>query len=272
MVSKPRISRALALAAPLGQCLGWHSQALPNLWPREPVILRSRHCGPFGISSVRPYFSRVPVDTRHTFAIPAITRYSDGMSKEWAEGHASRVAAAVKELRGKRSGQWLSDRTAELGYRVSRTTISELENNKRKYVTTAELCVLAIALEVPPLYLLYPDQPDGSVEVAPGVETSSIVAATWFSGENINPSSEEWEEVFGSNEPPAPRLLSLSRKRFQLADELKGKVETIGDLRGPEHANARRNFTAEVTLIREQIKEVDRQIRTIEGAVIDDGG
>lgn len=104
------------------------------------------------------------------------------MSKEWAVDHAARIAAEVKRLRGSRSGQWLSDRTAELGYRVSRTTISELENGRRRYVTTAEIAVLAEALETAPIALIYPPRYDTPVERLPGVKTEKLSAVEWFCG------------------------------------------------------------------------------------------
>lgn len=56
----------------------------------------------------------------------------------------------------RRSAQWLADKTGELGYQVSRTTISDLENGRRRYVTTAELVVLALALDTAPIALMYP--------------------------------------------------------------------------------------------------------------------
>lgn len=106
------------------------------------------------------------------------------MSKEsWADEQAARIGQTIKALRGKRSGQWLSDTTAEVGHRVSRTTISEIENGKRKSVSTAELAVLAEALEVPPMYLLYPNLPDGEVEILPGQLRTSTEAWEWFAGE-----------------------------------------------------------------------------------------
>ena len=93
------------------------------------------------------------------------------MSKDgWAADQAATIGDEIKKLRGGRSGQWLSDRTAELGYRVTRTTISELENHKRKYVTTVELMVLARALNTPPIALLYPRPLSGeSIDILPGV-------------------------------------------------------------------------------------------------------
>ena len=85
------------------------------------------------------------------------------MSQTWGPDISRQVAAQIRELRGDRSGQWLSDRTAELGHRVSRTTISELENGKRSTVALDAVIVLAAALGVPVAHLIYP--PDGPLEV-----------------------------------------------------------------------------------------------------------
>ena len=88
------------------------------------------------------------------------------MSDKWAGDIARRVAERIKALRGDRSGQWLSDRTDEFGHRVSRSTISELENGKRSTVAVDALIVLAAALDVPVVDLLYPGW--DPVEILPG--------------------------------------------------------------------------------------------------------
>jgi hypothetical protein len=95
---------------------------------------------------------------------------------------------ALPKLRDPRSGQWLSDRTAALGYRVTRTTISELENKKRQYVTTAELMVLARALNTTPIALLYPRPLSGdSIKILPDVTGTKTFALQWFSDEVDKP-------------------------------------------------------------------------------------
>ncbi len=113
------------------------------------------------------------------------------MSKEWAEDQAKRIGAEVLRLRGKRSGQWLSDRTAELGYRVSRTTLSEIENGQRKWMSVAEVMVLARALNTAPITLLFGPDPlcDDSIEILPGFPGPRTVGLQWFSGEIAAPSA-----------------------------------------------------------------------------------
>lgn len=110
---------------------------------------------------------------------------------DWSQTQAKTVGSEIKRLRErppKRSAQWLSDRTGELGHLINRSTIADLEIGRRKHVLLSELVVIAAALEVPPITLLYPDLPDGAVEVIPGVKFTSIDAAQWFYGEGSNPS------------------------------------------------------------------------------------
>lgn len=205
------------------------------------------------------------------------------MSKTWADEHAARIAATVKRLRGKRSGQWLSDRTADLGHRVPRTTISELENGKRKYVSTAELCVLAWALKVPPVQLLYPDLPDGPVDLLPDITVPSIVAATWFSGEttfqrDIQPRSEAADDAQWLREADemvelakSSRLMQMARERILIETQIKTKSDLLPALRESEQAGLVNVFLDDIASLRERKKAIDRELHGIDGAVVADG-
>lgn len=114
---------------------------------------------------------------------PRRPSWTDQPPSNWAEKQAHTISTAVHHLRGQRSAQWLSDRTHELGYRVTRSVITDLENGRRRHVTTSELLILSVALDVAPLCLLYPALPDGQVEAVPGVEVSSWTAYRWVAGE-----------------------------------------------------------------------------------------
>lgn len=102
---------------------------------------------------------------------------------EWGDETIRRIAEAVRSARGKRSVQWVADRTAELGHPISRAAISNLEVGRKAGVDITELVVLARALEVAPVMLIYPDLMNGPVEVLPGQITSSFEAYKWFAGE-----------------------------------------------------------------------------------------
>lgn len=106
---------------------------------------------------------------------------------DWAERFTAAIAREIERLRtrptNKRSAQWLSDRTAELGHRVGRSRISDLETGRRKRMDITELIVLAEALEVPAVQLLFPGLPDGESEYLPGRTDTAWKALCHFTGE-----------------------------------------------------------------------------------------
>ena len=184
------------------------------------------------------------------------------MSKTWAEDHASRIAETVKRLRGDRSGQWLSDRTATAGHRVSRTTISELETGKRKHVSTAELSVLAWALGVPPIVLLYPDLPDGVVDVLPDRPVASVAAAAWFAGDRdlARPYPNLDDAI-----TPGEDLVRLARARAAIFETLArmnySKPQSLDTQAGADDLGA-------MGFILKQIDELNNQLSRVDGAKI----
>ncbi|MDM1896014.1 hypothetical protein PP299_07365 [Mycobacteroides abscessus] len=109
--------------------------------------------------------------------------------RDWAEEQAYRVAQEVRRLRDPQTAQWLADRTKALGYPLTRTVISDLEVGRRRYVTTAELIILARALNTAPIALMYPPPYRAAIQILPvpegqeAVKLETIVAAQWFSGE-----------------------------------------------------------------------------------------
>lgn len=107
-------------------------------------------------------------------------------AKAWEIDLAQRVGRAVQMRRKalKLTAQQLAQRTADLGYPVTRIAISKIEGNTRAgKFDVAELVVLAAALDIPPVLLLFPDFPDGVVENLPRRDTESRNAVLWFSGQ-----------------------------------------------------------------------------------------
>jgi len=137
--------------------------------------------------------------------------------RRWADDTTGRIAGAVRDLRGKRSAQWLADRTAELGHPISRTAISNLEVGRKGSVDVLELIVLARALGVPPLLLLYPAQSAGEVEVLPGHRASSWAAGQWFAGRAPYVATDEKEKVVSDEDyEKGARLLRLAQQDEEL--------------------------------------------------------
>jgi transcriptional regulator with XRE-family HTH domain len=154
------------------------------------------------------------------------------MSKaSWSEDRAKRIGEQVNALRGKRTGQWLADETARYGHPVSRTTISEIETGKRKDITLAELTVIARALAVPPLLLIYPDLAHGPVDVLPGETVTSAQALRWFAGEAPLPNDVK---SFGEDSLP----LTRTRRLYQIALELRQNLNALQSLQSSPDAAA----------------------------------
>jgi hypothetical protein len=105
------------------------------------------------------------------------------MAQDWGEEMGQRIAAEVKRLRGDRSAQWLSDRTAELGYRITRSRISAMETGRHSKIGVDELIIIAAALEVAPIQLVYPGLPNADTDALPYAPTTAWNALLWFSGE-----------------------------------------------------------------------------------------
>jgi transcriptional regulator with XRE-family HTH domain len=147
----------------------------------------------------------------------------DDEAKRWQESTAARIGRAVKEQRKRlaMSVPQLAERTRELGYPIHRVAIGKIESgNRLGKLDTSELLILAKALEVPALWLLFPDMLDGEVEVTPGVSESSEQAALDFCGVDDNPLFELHQaraDLALSESIGKPDLILNSERRIQSA-------------------------------------------------------
>ena len=105
---------------------------------------------------------------------------------EWGRQLVAGVAEQVRMYRKVRrmSAQKLADRCAELGYPIPRSVLANIENGRRDSISTAELRVIAAALEVAPALLEIPLGHVPTVEVLPDVDVDSWQAWQWFTGSN----------------------------------------------------------------------------------------
>jgi hypothetical protein len=126
------------------------------------------------------------------------------MPQHWDWELTQRVAAEVRRLRHPNSAQWLALRTGELGYTVTRSVITDLENGRRKYIAVHELIVLAAALETSPLQLLYGDDDGAEIEYLPRQPAITRLAAVQqFSGideETLNSYDSAMESILAASE------------------------------------------------------------------------
>ena len=197
------------------------------------------------------------------------------MKQDWAEGLHARIASAIKDARANRPAQWLADETERLGYPISRAAIANYESGRKKGLDVAELLILAAALRIPPLAILFPQLPNGPVEVLPGMETSSWNAAAWFSGEanSPDPTRDPW--------PPSKQyeLLRAVRERHnqllataQFYDYMERHIETALGQKRPLRPRdpEMRAFKQQLETMKQEITRLDNIIRENGGVTDDD--
>jgi transcriptional regulator with XRE-family HTH domain len=106
--------------------------------------------------------------------------------EEWSRALHRRIAEAIKRGRGGRmTGHELADATVRLGYPITRSQIANYESGRKQGLDVAELLVIAAALDIAPLELLFPGEPDQALETLPGRTATTLAATNWFVG---NPS------------------------------------------------------------------------------------
>ncbi|AWK74263.1 hypothetical protein CBI38_24625 [Rhodococcus oxybenzonivorans] len=135
----------------------------------------------------------------------------------------------------------------------------------------AELSVLAAALEVPPVQLMYPDLADGQVEVLPARYVRSVEAARWFAGEAGLPLLDDeadyqsWltqVEAWKANALP----LIQSKRLQSIRDDTDGAERRIKDTNNPR---LKENWERELTLRLENLYELVLDMRA-GGLKVDD--
>ncbi|AZA08509.1 helix-turn-helix domain-containing protein [Corynebacterium pseudopelargi] len=139
---------------------------------------------------------------------------------KWQKDLTDTIGAEVKRLREKesRSTMWLQDETERLGFRVSRSSISQLEAGNRTSISLAEVLVLAAALDIPPALLIFPYYPDGETHYLPGKIDSAFNAVEWVAGQRTLESDDIG--VF-----PEPRVMLATERDDLLSDALR-KIKT----------------------------------------------
>lgn len=177
----------------------------------------------------------------------------------WEQRQAARTGAEVQRLRKAvgMTAQQLADRMDELGLRMTRQAISDLENGRRRYVTTAELSVIAAALGVPPVQLLYPELPDGDTEYLPGQHVSAIEAVLKFS-----------EQADLTGLVAAARQLHNARS-VAASTDMEGILKAL-ELRGKKQAEAFAAAQEHTDRQRRRVEELEARLRMAPGAVVRD--
>jgi transcriptional regulator with XRE-family HTH domain len=159
----------------------------------------------------------------------------------------------------------LSRRTADLGYPVSRVAIAKIESNLRAgKIDVAEVLVLAAALDIPPVLLLFPQvSTDGGSPALPGCVTRDDDAARWMSGQVSFPQDYDLSSMRLTGDPHPPNegvnLITAASLLEQALDTRISLVSHLEKVQGDaaEAATAQRMLEKN----REHIEALRKQIR-----------
>lgn len=143
--------------------------------------------------------------------------------------------------------------------------IAKLDSGHRgEVLSVAELLIIAAALEVPPIVLLYPNLPDGEVERVPGEVDTAISAIRWFIGESDSDGKDLPDRLDGDKNPLA-QLLRLSKMRegtiyrAERWQERKDKMKAAGTYDSRQWADP--DFES-------MVREIEIVMRQIQGSEV----
>lgn len=149
----------------------------------------------------------------------------------WPEGWTHRIGRNLAALRAKKgiSGRELSEKCEALGHPMPRNLIANLESGRKTTVPVHEIAVLARALDVPPIRLLFPLGTEETVEALPGRHVPTWYAVQWWRGKQFPLETEpgEWDPdpfrgVWINPDDP----VQLFERHDELIEAL-GRVRTI---------------------------------------------
>ena len=130
--------------------------------------------------------------------------------------------------------------------------------------------VLAAALRIPPLTTLFPELPDGPVEVLPGVQATSWDAAAWFSGEGRFPGSSKDSE-------PASEQYELVRAVRERLSQLRAMAQYLALIQRFASTAERENkmagpFSPEYHAYTAQLNSLEQELARIVQVIRENGG
>lgn len=152
---------------------------------------------------------------------------SENMTNEdtvpWSERQAKEIGARIKRLReqtGMSVAAVADIATYELGYKLNRTALNNLESGLRKSISVAEVAVIATAIGAAPLALVI-DPKDDDVEFVGNNHTTGWDAWRWFNGEKLI------DVVEGQDN----ELASATGSYVQLRRELEDSIGLLYEIR-----------------------------------------
>lgn len=161
-------------------------------------------------------------------------------SGRWPDDWTAQIGRAIARQRKRRrlSAAKLSEKCAEQGFAIPRTTITNLENGRKASIPVHELFVLARALDASPQDLLFPAATDATVLGPDGREEDIVEVALWFADTRSDSPAElplyfdHWWRVGAVQAADEGHLDRLDAEVFALG-ALRGRIKDRG-LRMPD--------------------------------------
>lgn len=155
------------------------------------------------------------------------------------------------------SAQQLADECAALGHAIPRSVLANLESGRRETVSVPELLVIAQALNVAPILLLFPLGYEPDAEVRPGCWTRAWDAAEWFAGRRDVPPAPLHDDKVAVGEPVYRRPVELY-EAYERAQETYRRAQ-VNTRRWRERARTENGDVAE-SLAQAEEQEADAMV------------
>lgn len=181
--------------------------------------------------------------------------------KTWAESLHERTAQAIRNARTSAgmSAQDVADRTQKLGYGVSRDKIANYESGRKQGLDLSEFLVIAAALRVPPVALIFNGPPDEPVQMLPMNYAPTVRGLAWLCGDPALADDEITDpESYNAT------LLKLIRERATAERDLDLLRRVIADFerRGLHQEHLAENMRTAGRLF-ERLDEINQQITNL---------
>jgi transcriptional regulator with XRE-family HTH domain len=213
-----------------------------------------------------PIYTRMMKSAQDCPGIVRNVSNEDDAGKAWSAAVHERIRSTVKAARdaARMSAQDVADETARLGYPISRSGIARYEGGAKLGLDVTELLVLAAALRIPPVTLLFGGHPDQPVDVLPADERATVEAIGWFCGDE-----QLSKEAVVEPNSYSSRLLTLTRRRANMRRTL----DHTRDLIASEDEWQMRHRAANMQAADSQaevLDEIDLQIEHLTEGTTDD--
>lgn len=187
-------------------------------------------------------------------------------AEAWDDRLIERTAAEIRRLRTSQdmSAQALADRVTALGLAMSRSTLADIENGRRKFITVAELLAIANALNAAPIMLVFPG-PYTDIEVIDGLPAGPAgtpmgrgyksEAIRWFCGESLNDRLISDFAAYEDNRRPlreARELDELEREKIAIQRDILSFVRQGNDDQVELYTRLLSNINRKIEQVRKQ--------------------